>query len=265
MFDISEIFRSVEVVWLIWLLAVVSLALLTRAVLRRLSFRWLRTLARGEDGASYSLAYVLTVPLYLLLVCTVVESTGLLIAKVGTMYAAYAAARSRIVWDPTMPSVAQERMETAGKQGMVPFASSHPLFQFGPAAPGGQDQAYMAAYRQYAAGIAPVAPPDQYWVNRYHYAWAATTVTLVRVTNRQDPGATVAMPMYTVSVAHDAPLISPLVGRILGDRQIGTFWVRRITSELTLPAEAVNRIGDPLADNPPARPLGITYEPDFRN
>jgi hypothetical protein len=264
-FEISEIFRSVETVWLVWVLAVVALAWLTRAVLRSISLRWMRTLARGEDGASYSLAYVMTVPIYLLLVCTVVECTGLLIAKVGTMYAAYAAARSRIVWEPTLPNVAQERMELAGKQAMVPFSSSHPLFQFGPAAPGGQDQAYMAAYQQYASGIAPVAPSSQFWANRYHYAWSATTVTFVGVTNRKDAGASVATPMFTVSVAHDAPLLSPLVGRIFGDRQVGSFWVRRITSNLTLPAEPVNRMGDPQADNPPARPLGITYEPDLRN
>lgn len=265
MFDISDYLGSVEAVWLIWLLAVGSLALLTRAVLRSISFRWVRTLAWGEEGASYSLAYVLTVPIYIILICLVVETTSLLIVKVGTMYAAYAAARSRIVWDPTMPAVGQERMELAGKQAMVPFASSHPLFQFGPAAPGGQDQAYMAAYRQYAAGIAPYPPTDAYWSNRYHHAWTATTVTLVRITDRKDPGASVATPMYTISVAHDAPLITPLIGRILGTRQVGKYWVRTIASQITLPAEPTNRIGDPLADNPPARPLGITYEPDLRN
>src|SRR5438445_63931 len=101
-----------------------------------------RRARRGLASLEAIMATAVTLPIYIILICLVVETTSLLIVKVGTMYAAYAAARSRIVWDPTMPAVGQERMELAGKQAMVPFASSHPLHQFGPAAPGGQDQAY---------------------------------------------------------------------------------------------------------------------------
>jgi hypothetical protein len=201
----------------------------------------------------------------MILICLVVEATSLLIVKIGTMYAAYAAARSCIVWQPTVASSAQERMELAGKQAMVPFSSSLPFLQVNATPPGGSDQAYMAAYRKYAAGIPPRQPANAYWTNRYNYAWSATRVTQVSVTNRSDPGTAVATPMYSVSVAHDAPLITPLIGRILGSRQVGSYWVREIKSQITLPAEATQRIGDPLADNPPSQPLGITYQPNLGN
>jgi Flp pilus assembly protein TadG len=264
-FDISDYFRSVEAVWLIWLLALAGLALLTRALLKRISLGWIHGLFRDEDGAAYSLAYVMTVPIYIILICLVVETTSLLIVKIGTMYAAYAAARSRIVWDQIVPASADERMQLAGKQAMVPFASSNPLNRISSSAPGGNDTAYMAAYQKYANGVPPKQPSSAFWSNRYQYAWAATNVQLLRVDNQTDPTTGAVTPMYVVQVDHDAPLTVPLIGKILGDRKVGAYWVRRITSKIELSAELMQRIGDPQADNPASRPLGINYQPDLRN
>lgn len=263
MLDFSNYLQPDEALGVVWLLGIAGVALLIRAACR--GANPIRRLARDEDGAAYSLAYVLTVPFYLVLICLVVETSSLLVVKIGTMYAAYAAARSRIVWEPVAPSVAQERMELAGKQAMTPFASSHSLHRSGSPAPSDAAQNYMNAYRNYSANVAPAQPSDAYWSNRYQHAWGATRVTLLRIVDRVDPVTRAATPMFTVEVKHDAPLIVPVIGRILGDRQVGGYWVREMRSEITLPGEAFQRTGDPKADNPTTRPLGITYEPDLRN
>src|SRR5262245_49854582 len=98
MFHPWELVRGMEVVWLAWLAGVGLLLVGARWTLRRFQAPGLRELWRDEGGASYTLSYVLAVPVYLLFICIVAEMTLLLVAKVGTLYAAHAGARSSIVW-----------------------------------------------------------------------------------------------------------------------------------------------------------------------
>ncbi len=58
----------------------------------------LRALARSRRGASYALPVVLVVPLYLAVLLAAFELGLVLLAGVGTRYAAFAAARSAAVW-----------------------------------------------------------------------------------------------------------------------------------------------------------------------
>ena len=58
----------------------------------------LRRLAVEEDGAAYTLSYVMVIPVYALLICLIIETCLMLTAKLGTVYAGYAAARSASVW-----------------------------------------------------------------------------------------------------------------------------------------------------------------------
>ncbi len=65
----------------------------------------LQKLNRGEEGGAYTLSYVMVIPLLMLLVCAIVETTLMMSAKLGTVYAAYAAANChRLV-------VRQQRLE----------------------------------------------------------------------------------------------------------------------------------------------------------
>ena len=57
----------------------------------------LRRLASDEDGAAYTLSYVMVIPLYALLICLIIESVLMMTAKLGTVYSAYAAARTASV------------------------------------------------------------------------------------------------------------------------------------------------------------------------
>jgi len=66
----------------------------------------------------------MVMPIYILLLCLVIETTMGLIAKIGTVYSAYAAARNAIVYSSIDPASADERARHAAVRAMVPFASS---------------------------------------------------------------------------------------------------------------------------------------------
>lgn len=66
----------------------------------RLDFRRITRLHRCEDGAVQSLSFVLTLPLFIMIVMFIVQVSQLMIGIMGVHYAAFAAARAAIVWTP---------------------------------------------------------------------------------------------------------------------------------------------------------------------
>src|SRR5262249_2808563 len=149
--------RSVESVWLVGILALTAVAaLILRTPPASRWPRWQEVL-HGEEGASYTLSYVLTIPIYVLLVALILESSLLLVAKVGTRYAAYAGARSAIVWQSAQPeSLRQSRIEQATFTAMAPFciANARQVRQSGFPSFASVLQAgqYVLAYKAYSSG-----------------------------------------------------------------------------------------------------------------
>ncbi len=124
MFDPYELFRSVESIWLIWIFSCIGLGALTVAGLSRI--RWRRAIPRfprDERGAAYALSYVMVVPLYFIFVCLVVETSHILVTKAGTVYAAFAGARTAVVWESAEPGEVRIRTMIAARQAFVPFAT----------------------------------------------------------------------------------------------------------------------------------------------
>jgi len=80
--------------------AVVAAYLLVR--LSRLPIRLgrLRHLHRNQAGSAQSLSFVLTLPLFVMVILLIVQISQLMIGTVVVHYAAFAAARSAIVWIP---------------------------------------------------------------------------------------------------------------------------------------------------------------------
>lgn len=79
---------------------------------------------RDEFGGAYTLSYVMVIPVLMLLVALTVESALMMSAKVGTVYSAYAAARSASVHSTGKSwGEASELAERAALQAMLPFAS----------------------------------------------------------------------------------------------------------------------------------------------
>lgn len=66
----------------------------------RLNWRRLRALHRCEDGGVQSLAFVLTLPLFMMISLFIVQVSQLMVGIMVVHYSAYTAARSAIVWLP---------------------------------------------------------------------------------------------------------------------------------------------------------------------
>ena len=87
--------------WLGWLM--VSLAvlfLLVRVSRAKLDLGRLRQLHADQHGSAQSLSFVLALPLFIMILLFIVQVSQLMIGAIVVQYAAYAAARSAIVWIP---------------------------------------------------------------------------------------------------------------------------------------------------------------------
>jgi hypothetical protein len=252
MFEVvPELFRSVEWVWAVWAGSLIAMFLLGRSIVRALrrnsiELRAARALHGCDAGVAYSLSYMLTIPLLALIVCLVIDMTLILVAKIGTVYAAYASARSAIVWVPSgvSKSDAQRKMESAAQQAMTPFASGstghRPLSVPAPAG-----IAYLAAHKSFADKPADL----EYLGWKWQYAGWATKVTT-------DAGRDYKKDV-TVTLDYQAPFHMPAIGRIFGKLTPFGFYTINIRTVVKLENQA------PRSDvlNPASRPLGISYVP----
>lgn len=115
--------------------AFVLLVGLVRLSGARFDWRRLRRLHRCQDGGVQSLAFVLTLPLTIMVIQFIVQVSQLMIGVMVVNYAAYAAARSACVWVPAeVPGLPQNfvgRRMLPGSQNMVPvtLARRNSLFQ----------------------------------------------------------------------------------------------------------------------------------------
>ncbi|HZV06361.1 MAG TPA: hypothetical protein VE999_14875 [Gemmataceae bacterium] len=238
--------QGVEWVWLVWL---ASLSIVLKMSWRALG-RWRRprwgVLVRGEEGVSYSLSYILVLPVYLLFVCLVFESTWLLLAKVGTLYAAHAGARSAVVWSSAQPTnLRTTRINQSVWSAMTPFVTGTPSWQGLSGDAFGQATDYATAYNLYspASGDPNAQPGFGTMMNRYFAAASRTSWQMQVDTSRPDGD-------LTVTVTYRAPLHIPGAARILNPNgQPPNEY--SITSSATLPNEA------PASAN---GTLGIDYE-----
>jgi Flp pilus assembly protein TadG len=189
----------------------------------------LRRFARNEDGAAYTLSFVMVMPIYALLMCLIIEAALMLTAKLGTVYAAFAAARSAAVWSSaTTWEKTQKKARLAAVKSMVPFASgtqsavsSIPTNLEGAPNP----LAFWGAYQAYAND--PV--DEKYLLAKYAYALANVRVTIAGPPVKStDP--------INVKVIYQFPFNVPGIGRILGEPGPGGYYFP-ISSEVTIPNE----------------------------
>jgi hypothetical protein len=80
--------------------ALMVLGLLARLGRARLKLSRLRILAGDERGGVQSLSFVLTLPFFVMILLFIVQVSQLMIGTIVVHYAAFAAARSAIVWIP---------------------------------------------------------------------------------------------------------------------------------------------------------------------
>jgi hypothetical protein len=152
-----SLFESVTDIWIIWLATLLLMMAITRHVWGQVNWRAMKRFYAGERGASYALPYVLTFPFFVLLMAVMIQTTLILLCKIGSMYSAHAASRTAIVWisaDPTDSErgrdYARYAVKRAATMAMVPFASSNysqrqQLFPLYPLVAGDGDEVDLGA------------------------------------------------------------------------------------------------------------------------
>ncbi|MEM7783360.1 MAG: TadE family protein [Planctomycetota bacterium] len=98
-------------------LAVIALRILIAASGAKLQWRKLRQMHRCQKGTVQSLSFVLTLPFFVMILMLIVQASQIMIGNMIVHYAAYATARSAIVWIPT----------TFGFEGENQISSFDPL------------------------------------------------------------------------------------------------------------------------------------------
>jgi hypothetical protein len=196
---------------------------------RRSDLTALRRFANDEEGAAYTLSYVMVIPFYALLMCLIIETVLMMTAKLGTVYAAYAAARTASVWSShTTWDKVQKKAQKAAVKSMVPFASgTQSVFSNIPTDPAvlADGAVYFAGYKTYTKE--PVS--KEYLAAKFAYASRSVVVKI------DGPPATSNAPIKA-RVTYEFPFNVPGIGRILGKWSPGGYRFT-LTSEATIPNE----------------------------
>lgn len=229
----SDLWSGVETIWAVWGLSVGILLILTVRALNQVTFQKLRRLLADEDGAAYTLSYVMVMPIYVLFMCLVLETTFMLVAKIGTVYSAYAAARTGIVWySATDDSDAAERVRLAAARAFGPFASGLAGIDANDVDASASDlDGYVEAYN--VDGTAPRAS-ERYVRAMYRYAEQAVDVTAQLEVGRDSQEWDENL---TATVAYSYPFNVAGIGRILGELGPDGRYIYHISSNATLQVE----------------------------
>jgi hypothetical protein len=189
----------------------------------------LRRLATEEDGAAYTLSYVMVIPMYALLLCAIIESVLMMSAKLGTVYAAFAAARTASVWSSaTTWDKAMVKAKHSAVKTITPFATG--MRSLPESLPGSGDLKnagyYVAAYETFAKNTVSA----KYMLAKYGYATRHTKVTIEGPPTSWNGD-------IKAKVTYEFPFVIPGVARIFGRRGADGRYYFPITSEATIPNE----------------------------
>jgi hypothetical protein len=112
--------------WFALLLALVAILwLLLRFCRPPISWQRLTTLHRNEVGGVQSLSFVATLPIFVMVMMLIVQVSQVMIANLVVQYAAFAAARSAVVWLPARVPWDFQRVEYENSIGVPPIMSFH--------------------------------------------------------------------------------------------------------------------------------------------
>jgi Flp pilus assembly protein TadG len=189
----------------------------------------IRQFLNDEEGAAYSLSFVMVIPIFALLICLIIEGALILTAKLGTVYSAYAAARTASVWSShTSWEKTIEKSKRAALKTMVPFASgtqgiTSNLPTDTETVTNGLD--YWLAYKAYAKN----PESNKYVAAKYLYASRNVKVTIEGPPEKSDSP-------ITAKVTYQFPFNIPGIARILGDKGPDGYYFN-ISSTATIPNE----------------------------
>jgi Flp pilus assembly protein TadG len=176
----------------------------------KLIHRLLQSLIRDEHGGAYTLSYVMVIPILMLLTCLIIESTLMMMAKVGTSYAAFSGARTGIVWSSASHNwdVAESKIEKAAIQSFVPFSSG----MGAQGSPPDEASDYSASYVSFV---------DQPVSESYIRAKYANAASRLKVTVDGPPAAHDSE--VKVTVEYRFRFNMPGIGKLIGEKDDGGY------------------------------------------
>jgi hypothetical protein len=239
--------------WLLWLTCLCVTLTVTYRAVRQVRWQRLAELPRGEEGAAYTINYMMTLPVYLLMLAFMLEMTFAIMAKIGTVYGAFAAARAATVWSTASdPDAMEAQAHMAARHALAPFASG-----FAGARLKEEDEEsntvidqYIAAYQTYADATGRSSPETKYAAAKYRYVFDPSALSVFISTEERAGGAQYSRDLQC-SVTYAYPFQTALFGRLLGTGiGPGNYSVLHITSSATMVEEAPRN---------EARKTGIAY------
>lgn len=163
--------------WFAMLLALVALLwLLLKFCRPPVSWQRLATLHRNQTGGVQSLSFVVTLPIFVMVMMLIVQVSQVMIANLVVQYAAFSAARSAVVWLPARVQWDSQRYEWENSMGVPAVVTFDRgdfddngieywdwLVQPAPFPPNGSDGADRSAklyriHRAAALACMPIAP-----------------------------------------------------------------------------------------------------------
>jgi hypothetical protein len=250
-----EDYAAIRNLWVVLALVVAGLLGLTIVTYRRCRRLWsMRQLSRAQTGAAYSMTMVITMPIYALLVCMIIETTLTLQLKIGAVYATFAGARGAVVyWPSEMPQEAiEKKVKTATVQAIAPFASSRSEHLQGISIAGGDAPQADDLYRAYATYCdGPISLDCLRY--KLKYAWLATDVSVTQSDPNSGEPSSAANANLTVTVRYQMPFHTAIGYLLGGTRSAGGLCLREIRTTVTLQKEGVKS---------KTQTLGIHYDPD---
>ncbi|MEN9556828.1 MAG: hypothetical protein RLZZ232_3114 [Planctomycetota bacterium] len=227
--DYIDFFRDAEWLWGCWLSALIALGVACFVLGKNLRVRNPRLIWAEESGLSMTLAFVLTVPILLLICGFFAELSLLLLAKIGTVYASYAAARCAAVWEFQDVNLRGARARAAVVTAMAPFAVQARSMGTTPSLPAPEDLSaapwYALALRRFSG-----TQIDAAMAVRQYLATGSRTTFKIDIPSRES-GEPV-----TAEVTYRSGFLVPGAGRLL-DPDGRWPWEYPLTSRTSLPLE----------------------------
>jgi Flp pilus assembly protein TadG len=196
---------------------------------RRRGWTGFRRFESDEEGAAYTLSFVMVIPIFALLICLIIEAAAILTVKMGTVYSAFAAARTASVWSShTTWEKTLEKSKRAALKTMVPFASGTQGLLSSVPTDGttvADGLSYVGVYQAYAKKPQSAT----YLAAKYGYASRNVEVEIAGPPENSDTP-------ITATVKYHYPFNIPIIGPLLGKKGPDGYYFN-LTSTATIPNE----------------------------
>ncbi|MDP1560867.1 MAG: hypothetical protein Q8M16_05680 [Pirellulaceae bacterium] len=225
-----------DLVWVLLLACLFAGFCCAGVLVRHSRTNRLSDLHRDQRGGAYTLNYLLAIFSLFLFTCVVIECTQIFLARLGTVYAGFAAARTAIVH----PAGAEREdlAEKAAQRAFLPFARGLAAQDSKPLS---EEDASTPLWRAYES-VAKQPIQASYFARK-----EISSVDRIRVELQETSDGDTTM--VSLRLRYDYPLMFPFLGVVLGTID---------DSEYQRELEAVINLPDEAPRNTEQR-LGINY------